>query len=195
MKYDKVEVRAYDSEVTCIRATGAMPVIVGHAAVFDKLSENLGGFREQISQGAFDSVLKDDVRALIDHDPKMILGRLSAGNLRLSVDKVGLRYEVNPTDTSYSRDLMANLEAKNITQSSFGFVVDEDDWQEDSEGRVIRTVTKMKRLFDVSPVTFPAYPDATVSKRGFDQFMELRSASINSLLERKLKEIWLLGKI
>ena len=142
----------------------------GLAAVFNKLSENLGGFREKIAPGAFDGVLEDDVRVLRDHEPGKILGRTKAGTANVSITADGLAYSWKDPDTTYSRDLQKSLERGDITQSSFGFIVEEDEWSEDEEGRTIRTIKKVRELFDVSPVTFPAYPDATVAKRGLEAY-------------------------
>ena len=160
------ETRTFDSEIRIERREqGAL--IVGHAAVFNLLSENLGGFREQILPGAFDAVLDDDVRALFNHDSNWILGRNRAGTLRLKVDERGLVYEIDPPDTTAGRDVTVSLERGDVTQSSFGFRVapSGDDWAEDRGGNIIRTIKKFARLFDVSPVTYPAYPDTDVAKR------------------------------
>lgn len=131
---------------------------VGHAAVFDSLSENLGGFRERIMRGAFRNVLKDDVRLLVNHDANLPLARGDA--LELTEDPTGLHVRAQiRSDLSYARDLRINLEEGNVTQMSFAFGSDvEDDWEEDEDGRLIRTIRKFGSLFDVSPVTFPAYP-------------------------------------
>lgn len=142
--------------------------IVGYGAVFNKLSENLGGFREVIAPGAFDGVLNDDVRALFNHDRNVVLGRTKASTLRLLVDSEGLQYEIDPPDTQQARDLIVSMDRGDIDQSSFGFYIDEDKWEEDDDGRVVRTVLKLKRLFDVSPVTFPAYPDAPSTARDLE---------------------------
>ena len=145
--------------------------VVGHASVFNSLSEDLGGFRETIAPGAFDDVLQDDVRALFNHDPNMILARTKSGTLTLSVDERGLQYRFNAPDTTAGRDLMVSLERGDIDQSSFGFRVADDEW-ENRDGQVVRTVLKFSRLFDVSPVTMPAYPDTDVAKRELRAFME-----------------------
>ena len=137
-----------------------------------------------ILPGAFDEVLKDDVRALINHNSDMILGRTKSNTLRLSVDEKGLRYEIDPPATTYAANLLESLKRGDITQSSFAFNVDVDSWDEDSEGRVIRTIKKVRRLFDVSPVTFPAYPDADAAKRGYDEFMKSKEPKIDKELER-----------
>jgi len=152
------------------------PKVRGYAAVFDKESENLGGFREVIAPGAFDSVLQDDVRALLNHDPNLILARSKSGEgtLKISTDERGLYYEFDAPDTQAGRDLTESLRRGDIDQSSFSFTVEKDEWQQpnEEEGRSLmkRTITKVARLFDVSPVTYPAYPDATVALRSLQEF-------------------------
>ena len=142
-----------------------IPKIVGSAAVFNSLSENLGNFREQIAPGAFRKALKaSDVRALFNHDPNYVLGRTTSGTLRLKEDSRGLWMELTPPDTQLIRDLViAPIERGDITQQSFGFTVKKDSW-EDIEGEVpTRTLLEINELFDVSPVTYPAYKDTNVS--------------------------------
>lgn len=170
------------------------PVIRGYASVFDTLSENLGGFRETIEQGAFSEVLDNDVRALFNHDANLILGRTLAGTLSISEDEKGLRYEIDPPDTQVARDLLVSMKRGDVTQSSFAFTVDQDSWDEDDEGRVVRTIRKISRLFDVSPVTYPAYPDATVGLRGLDLFNqhkvdEQTSCSVDLELKKRRLEL------
>lgn len=147
--------------------------ILGYAAVFNALSEDLGGFREIIEPGAFDDVLGDDVRALLNHDPNLLLGRTTAGTLALSVDEVGLRYEITPPDTSYANDLVVSLERGDLDQSSFGFRVAKggDTWKEPAEDQpwYLRIIHKFARLYDVSPVTFPAYQATSVALRDYLQ--------------------------
>tara|TARA_R100000700_G_scaffold39868_1_gene53730 strand:+ start:5224 stop:6324 length:1101 start_codon:yes stop_codon:yes gene_type:complete len=177
--------------------------VVGYASVFTDaegnpaLSENLGGFREKIAPEAFDSVLQNDVRALFNHDPNYILGRTTAGTLSLSVDERGLKYNFTAPDTTYGRDLMVSLERGDVNQSSFGFIVEDDSWDEDEEGNTIRTIKKVGRLLDVSPVVYPAYPDAEVGKRSFLTYRAAKEKQENKkqedylikmdLLNRKLK--------
>ena len=150
-----------------VRADGESRKVVGYAAVFDKDSENLGGFVERIAPGAFDGVLKDDVAALLNHDPNFVLARNNK-TLKLEVDKVGLRYEFEAPNTTAGNDLIENLRLGNISKSSFAFSVDEDDWDVRSDGPDMRTIKRVKRLYDVSPVTYPAYPDTSVAQRSHD---------------------------
>jgi len=137
-------------------------VVVGHAAVFNSLSEDLGGFREKIMPNAFDDVLDNDVRAYFNHDPNYLLGRVSAGTLRLAVDDKGLKYELDIPNTTAGRDLKENLKNGNITQSSFAFTLgkDGDSWERSEDGSDLRIINKVDRLYDVSPVSLPAYPSA-----------------------------------
>lgn len=177
--------------------------VVGYASVFTDtegnpaLSENLGGFREKIDPNAFNSVLDNDVRALFNHNPDLILGRTTSGTLSLSVDERGLKYNFTAPDTSYGRDLMVSLERGDVSQSSFGFIVEEDSWDEDEDGMTIRTIKKVGRLLDVSPVTYPAYPDAEVGKRSFLNYRTEKEKQENKkeheyqikreLLDKKIK--------
>ena len=137
----------------------------GYAAVFEKQSEDLGGFRETIQRGAFkDAIANSDVRALFNHDANMILARNTSGTLRLEEDNIGLKYSFEAPNTTAGNDLLEMIRRGDINQSSFGFTVEEDSW-DDSNGYMVRTIKKIKRLYDVSAVTYPAYPDATVALR------------------------------
>lgn len=169
-----IEKRAFGSNIE-IRAEGEneTPTISGYASVFNRMSENLGGFREIIAPGAFDNVLDNDVRALFNHDANFLLARTASGTLRLSVDEEGLRYEFEPPNTTAGRDLVESMKRGDITQSSFAFTVRSDSWEE-RDGTMIRTIDKVDRLFDVSPVTYPAYPDASVGLRSLQAFKEAR---------------------
>lgn len=162
-----VERRTVPAEIT-LRAEGDDGfVIEGHAAVFDDLSVNLGGFREKIDRGAFRKVLKDkpDVRALFNHDPNLVLARSTAGTLDLKEDTTGLVYRADVAPTSYAADLRVLMDRGEVTQSSFAFRVADDSWDEDDEGRLVRTIREFSELFDVSPVTYPAYPTTDAAPR------------------------------
>jgi HK97 family phage prohead protease len=146
-----------------IRARAAS--IEGHAAVFDALSEDLGGFREKIARGAFaESIGRDDVRALWNHDPNYVLGRSTAGTLRMTEDARGLLVQISPPDTTWARDLMKSIERGDVSQMSFAFQTEQDAWSKVA-GAWERTLLSV-RVFDVSPVTYPAYPQTDVGLRG-----------------------------
>jgi HK97 family phage prohead protease len=172
-KYNKImEKRLFEIETRM--EEGETVKVVGHASVYNTMSEDLGGFREIIAPGAFDDVLENDVRALINHDGNLILARTTSGTLALSTDEKGLRYEFEMPETSYGKDLTVSMKRGDITQSSFAFTVADDSW-ETRDGMDVRTITKVKRLFDVSPVTYPAYPDAdnlVIAQRGLSVYKE-----------------------
>ena len=142
-------------------------VIEGYAAVFDKDSEDFGGWHERIAPGAFSSVLKDNAVALFNHDMNLVLGR-NGVNLTLSEDGVGLKYKVKLPDTQLGKDTRQLIKDGIISQSSFAFTVEEQEWRHSKDEPSVRTIKKIKRLYDVSPVTSPAYPDATVGARSFE---------------------------
>lgn len=150
------------------KSDDSLPTIVGYAAVFDKQTK-IGGrwwsYNEVIKRGAFTRTLKEgaDVRALIDHDPSKIIGRSKAGSLRMVEDTHGLHVEIEPSNTQTSRDLVENIRNGNITGMSFGFQIVTDNWRM-VDGEELREIFDVD-LFDVSPVTFPAYDQTEVSVR------------------------------
>lgn len=145
--------------------------ITGHAAVFNSLSEPLATwhgevFREKIARGAFAKTIGEaDVRALFNHDPNFVLGRNKAGTLALAEDRRGLAVDITPPETDWARDLMRSMRRGDIDQMSFGFEVVKDDFAIDHEtNETIRTLKEV-RLFDVSVVTYPAYPQTDADVR------------------------------
>ncbi len=162
-----VELRSMADADTVIDITAATE-LAGYAAKFNVRSQPLGGFVEQIAPGAFDACLGDDVVALFNHDPNQVLGRSTAGSLRLSVDEIGLRYEIDLAGDEVSQRVAAYIGDGRISQSSFGFTIADDDgdeWARADNGAIVRTVRSVKRLYDVSPVTYPAYLDTAVALR------------------------------
>lgn len=168
--------------------------IEGHAAVFDSWSETLGGifpFKELVRRGAFsESIGKDDIRALFNHDPNYVLGRNRAGTLELVEDDVGLRVKILPPDTSWARDVQTSIRRGDITQMSIGFVVEDDEWST-RNGLDIRELKKVT-LFDVSPVTFPAYTSTDVGIRAMQEYdgykAEQRSQTEAATAVKRAKE-------
>jgi HK97 family phage prohead protease len=176
----KVELRA--------AAEGKPAMVAGYAAVYGSPSNTLrssrGDFVEVIEPGFFDSVLNDDVRALFNHDDNFVLARSNAGKgtLRIFSDERGLAYEFEAPDTTAGRDLSVSLTRGDIDQSSFAFSIkqDGDKWDRRSDGVLVRTLRAggCARLHDVSPVTYPAYPDTEVCARSasLDQFLDADEA-------------------
>jgi HK97 family phage prohead protease len=142
-------------------------VIEGYAAVFNKNSQDFGGWHERIAPGAFTDVTKDDAVALFNHDMSLVLGR-NGVNVTIKQDDTGLKYRVKLPDTTLAKDLRQLVKDGIIHQSSFAFTVAEQKWEHKEGQPSVRTITKIKRLYDVSPVTSPAYPDATVGARSFE---------------------------
>ncbi len=174
---DDREIRCYSGEVRAEQHDDQPTHIIGYGSVFNSRSEPLWGFREIIKPGAFDDVLGDDVRGLFNHDPNFILGRSSSGTLSLSVDDKGLRYDIVAPATQTILDLvLAPMQRGDINQSSFAFRVarDGEHWYEDDEGIVIREISRFSRLFDVSPVTYPAYQEADSGVRSMKAWQEAR---------------------
>lgn len=141
--------------------------ITGHAAVFHSLSEDLGGFREEIRRGAFAKTIQEaDVRGLFNHDPNLVLGRNRSGTLGLAEDHKGLKVAIDPPETSWARDLLVSMDRRDIDQMSFAFSVVKESQklrQQTAEEQLatgdslpVRTLHEV-RLYDVSVVTFPAY--------------------------------------
>jgi HK97 family phage prohead protease len=155
--------------------------VVGYAAKFGVLSLDLGDFVERLDPGAFSLVSERrgrkkplQTRALWNHDPNFPLARYPE-TLKLTVDEVGLRYEFPVPDTSYGKDIAANIRAGIVRGSSFAFQVSTggDEWSVE-DGRSVRTIKRVDSLIDVSPTTFPAYPDSdvAVAKRSYDSFQQ-----------------------
>lgn len=142
--------------------------VSGYAFKFNTRANIAGIFEETISPDTRDNQrLLDDVRALFNHDPNLILARSKAGSgtLKMSFDQVGLRYEYTTPNRSYALDLLDAIRSGDVDQSSFAFEIESDTWEQ-REGTIpLRTITGFKRFHDVSPVTYPAYPDATVGAR------------------------------
>lgn len=157
------------------RTADAPSQLSGYAAVFNRETTIAGLFREQIAPGAFaDAIGRDDVRALFNHDSNIVLGR-TPKTLTLREDQTGLRYDVDLPDTTAARDLAVSVERGDVNQSSFGFLVEEDAWEHPKTRTELplRTIKRV-RLFDVSPVTFPAYDETTATARSAAE--QLRAA-------------------
>ncbi|QJW94707.1 HK97 family phage prohead protease [Frigoriglobus tundricola] len=182
------------------RADGK-PTITGYAAVF--YDENDPGTEyqmytdmyERIMPGAFDRALReDDVRGTFNHDDSIVLGRTKSGTMRLSVDRKGLKYEIDPPDTQAARDLMESIRRGDVSGSSFMFVPDENTYRSVGDKWIVER--NSVRLFDVGPVTFPAYDstdsacrsapkgDAEAVRREIEAWKQRRGWSIPAIKAR-----------
>ena len=170
MTTEQIERRMMATEIRVETRAEGQRVIAGHAAVFHSLSEDLGGFREKIAPGAFDETAStDDIRALFNHSPNFVLGRNRAGTLRLREDAKGLAVEIDAPDTQTARDLMTSIDRGDVSGWSFGFRTISDLWERKDGGMEERTLVKV-RLIDVSPVTFPAYPQTDLALRSLNEW-------------------------
>lgn len=165
-----------------VRAAEGEPArrqITGHAAVFNQLSEDLGGFREKIAPGAFSKSIGGDVRALWNHNSDLVIGRSVSKTLTLRETPAGLETVITPPDTETARHWLALIERGDVSQMSFGFRTVADKWERDRENNVTRTLIEVE-LFDVSPVTFPAYPQTDVATRAFDGFKDAERRALGT---------------
>lgn len=161
-----------------VRGDENHPRIVGHAAVYyDGTSETeyriWDDLVERIMPGAFDRALEegDDARALFNHDPSQILGRVSAGTLSLSSEDRGLAYDIDPPDTTVGHDVVTSVRRGDLQGSSFAFAVTDQEFRTE-DGVDIREITGVE-LYDVGPVTYPAYESTTTGIRCKDDAEEL----------------------
>lgn len=178
-----------------VRDDGGKLQFVGHAAVFDRWSEDLGGFRERIQRGAFRKVLEQDpdVRFLFNHNPDLILARSTVlngpGSLELREDPKGLRTYAELAPTSLATDLRTLVKTGVVSQMSFGFTMrgGKESWTENEDGTVERTIISFGGLYDVSPVTFPAYQQTDASMRSRVCGIEIVTAG--EVQEQTLRDI------
>ena len=160
--------------------------IEGYFAVFGAVYELWPGATESIDPKAFDDALGDDIRALINHDTTLVLGRTKAGTLDLKVDQKGLwgRVEINEKDQD-AMNLYARVERGDVNQCSFGFDILDEETTYSEDGTVHWTIKRVK-LYEVSVVTFPAYEDTSVSarKKDYEQLIQRQ----NQAWKIKMKE-------
>lgn len=173
-KSEPREIRSAPNGAVEVRSEAGKPAcIVGHASVFYDPNDPSTRYlmyedvEERVTPGAFDRALRErqDVRALWNHSPDRVLGRTTAGTLRLSTDARGLKYEVDPP--AHAADIVESIKRGDVTGSSFGFrVVKDAVTKETRDGRAyyIRTIEDVD-LYDVSPVTYPAYVGSDAGAR------------------------------
>lgn len=190
--------RRFITQPVELRADGEGPrTLTGYAALYNSDSDPIGfgseSFTERIMPGAFAEALRDsgrDTLALYNHDQSMLLGRESSRTLRISEDERGLRFEVDLPDTSLGRDIGELVQRGDIAGASFAFsVAAEGDNFVRRDGRLYREITSIARLYDVSPVTTPAYPDTSVAARSAEQFVEAERGGL-TVAEARARVCW-----
>lgn len=169
-------------------------MVEGYALVFDSESKDLGGFHEIIDRNALQGVIeKSDVFCLLNHnEDKGVLARSNkgVGSLKLEVDYKGLKYSFEAPKTALGDELLEGIRRGDISTSSFGFVVGDDQWEKRSDGTYLRTIKTIKELFDVSPVYQAAYKATSVNTRGLDNLKQKEKEELDNYyndLENKLK--------
>lgn len=192
---ETAERRFFSSEVKAekreVESGKSSTVIEGYAAKFNKETVIGTWFREKISTGAFDDVLNDDVRCLFNHNPNFILARSKEGKgtLTLSIDSVGLKYSYETPDRQYARDLENAIEMGDVSQSSFAFDIGEQIWHEVEGELPLRDIRKFSVLYDVAPVTYPAYADTEVAKRSLGSFKANKNSDDEEIRSDNNKEL------
>ena len=169
-----------------VRTESEGPVIACYFSVFNTPTELWPGCIEQIAPGAFSSSLNGDVRALINHETRLVLGRTVAGTLNLREDETGLYGEIKINEhDSDAMNLYARVQRGDVSQCSFGFDIVAEDYVVSPDGQTCTWTIREVKLYEVSVVTVPAYDATSVSARDADSAASLKSTR----LERRKKEL------
>lgn len=167
-------------------------IITGYPIVFNKPSENLGGFIEYVESNALKGVSMDNVYLIYGHEFNNVLARKDAGTLELSIDKKGLLFKANLPNTTLANDVLENIRVGNIQGMSFGFTVADESWEYGQDGAPdVRKVKQIDELFEITLTPIPAYKDTTVAiakRDAMHQQLSLRSKLHMSLELVKAKE-------
>lgn len=185
---DNKERRTIHTPVTVEkREDGTIKSIVGYPIVYEKDSEDMG-FIETIAKGAAGNALgRSDIRGLKNHDPSLIFAR-DGVNLRLFEDDTGIRYEATPIDTHNFRETAKEVDLGLLDGQSFGFTILSDEWADLDKDTPRRTITEIGTIFDVGPVTFPAYSDTTVALRSLADMKKVAATSAEDLVTKAKSE-------
>lgn len=198
-KEGRNETRIHSHEIR-MSGEGNERNFVGMAALYNSESQDLGGFIEIIEPGFFDEAIENsDVRCLVNHDPNQLLGRTSSGTLELTLTDEGLGYNCTNPGTSFANDLAISVDRGDVRESSFGFTVKSEYYGDDEDGdrwefgpdgiwRRFLIPNGCKRIFDVSPVTYPAYPQTSVAQRSLQAAQDKREESQKPEIDFKKRE-------
>ena len=150
-----------------LRAKPESRTIFGTATVFNS-AYDMGWYEEEMDTEALKNADMNDVVALFNHDENMVLARTSSGTLKLNVTGNAMEYEFEAPNTTLGNDLLEMVRRGDVYQSSFAFTVDKEKWEERTGNKPKRIITSIKKVYDVSPVTYPANPDTMVAKRSYE---------------------------
>lgn len=173
------------------REDGENLKIEGYFAVFNSIYDIGAGMSEEIAPGAFSETLSGDIRALVNHDTTLVLGRTSAHTLELREDTRGLwgSISINPNDTD-AMNLYQRVKRGDVSQCSFGFDILEEDTEIRENGDVHWTIKKVK-LYEVSCCTFPAYESTNISARSEerDRLLERKAEAWRTKMKERIKDV------
>lgn len=188
MEVEKMQHRTANSKFET-REDGGELFIEGYFSVFNSNYEIWPGATESVDSHAFDNALGDDIRALIDHDTRLVLGRNKAGTLELRVDSHGLwgKIKINPNDSD-AMNLYERVKRGDVDQCSFGFDIVDQETEYREDGSVHWTIKSVK-LYEVSVCTFPAYEDTSVSarKKDYEEIKKRADESWKAQMHSRLK--------
>lgn len=166
-KVEKRELRYIPFDFEIREEGDKNPRLVGYASLFDKEAEIGGFWREKVAPGAYKKTIQEnDIRALWNHNTDLVLGRNKANTLHLEEDKKGLRVEIIPPDTQAGRDAITSIRRQDVSQMSIAFAAIKQEWILPEDSRELATrIIKEARLYEVSPVTFPAFEETSIATR------------------------------
>jgi HK97 family phage prohead protease len=179
----KMEKRSINYE---FRAMPESRTIVGTATVFNS-SYDMGWYDEEMTSDVFANADMNDVVALFNHDANMVLARTKSGTLKLKVTGNAMEYEFEAPNTTLGNDLLEMVKRGDVYQSSFAFSVDAEDWQEREGMKPKRIIRGIKKVYDVSPVTYPANPDTMVAKRSYEEVQGKVNEELQKVIDISVK--------
>jgi HK97 family phage prohead protease len=182
-KEETMEKRSINYE---FRAMPESRTIVGTATVFNS-AYDMGWYDEEMSPEVFASADMNDVVALFNHDANMVLARTKSGTLKLNLTGNALEYSFEAPNTTLGNDLLEMVKRGDVYQSSFAFSVEKEDWEEKGGGKPKRIIRSIKKVYDVSPVTYPANPDTMVAKRSYEQIAGKVDQDLQSVIDISVK--------
>jgi len=182
-KEETMEKRSINYE---FRAMPESRTIVGTATVFNS-AYDMGWYDEEMTSDVFASADMNDVVALFNHDANMVLARTKSGTLKLNLTGNALEYSFEAPNTTLGNDLLEMVKRGDVYQSSFAFSVEKEDWQENMGGKPKRIIRSIKKVYDVSPVTYPANPDTMVAKRSYEEVQGAVNEELQKVIDISVK--------